>query len=711
MAFLRKSLPSLLVKVEEGAEIQISWKFDEVDAKFILPKFVNGFAVSIDHSDFHQSYFCPPNEQSVKIHHLPFMLPFAVTVKYVTEGHTEVTGHATFLRPLPEILPLSIEDCVVGQTQLKISWTCGERIHFPLLFAATLKQSSKVIRSIVTEKCSVIFNDLTPENSYLFSVHPVVDLSHLSEMEKDFAYHKVTREIGFHNLQVPLQDNYDLRFNFFDVTKDSFDVERVPESQIPKSGTVQGGHVIAFLGMYDVGKTYTLNKLTGCNLPSGKDETTMGISVKTIEDKSKKLTFLDTAGMHSPLQISASEQDDNEKTIQVKNKLVAKKSTERFLEDIVFELADYVVVVINDLTWPEQEYLEALRVRLSNSKRAQVLYVIHNLKTIERKDILHKVWDEQLKTNYHTNKTEDDGVTYYTSMVSYKNKGGTSLSQDVQTIRHLCLAKEGSEAGIAINDKMIRLLKSQIHHVIPTVNNFSIEKVLKCANQSITTVMGCRSKTSGGLELVYKQSLAAEDPGVEEPKKRRPATVVGKDRIKTTASVEENKTVVQSPKDIILGTFFFKGDSEDKKPERFLKNSLNFTQTGASMTTSDFEAKYDKYETEQDLIILIDVPGFVLVDSNNTSPDCPLWVWMKPRKGVDDTNELHVKGTRSKTETSSEKNNEKNEINRQFGTFHLVFKDDRWVWQKEVNYINGVLRLHFKRPDMEHLGFAPPEDE
>lgn len=126
--------------------------------------------------------------------------------------------------------------------------------------------------------------------------------------------------------------------------------------------------VISIQGLFNRGKTWIANKLCGTSLPSDFKVTTRGLSFMIPKtERSRNWIILDTAGTNSPVSDLA---DDS---------LVEKKISERLLQDLVFELSDIMIIVVNELTWPDQEYLHALHHRLAtSSKTFKQLFVIHN---------------------------------------------------------------------------------------------------------------------------------------------------------------------------------------------------------------------------------------------------------------------------------------------------------------------------------------------
>ena len=73
--------------------------------------------------------------------------------------------------------------------------------------------------------------------------------------------------------------------------------------------------------------------------------------------------------------------------MQVENELsvVEKEMSEHFIEDIIFELADYFLCVVNDFTSLDQRYLDKLTRNLQNSTKVfREVIVVHNCKARAR---------------------------------------------------------------------------------------------------------------------------------------------------------------------------------------------------------------------------------------------------------------------------------------------------------------------------------------
>jgi hypothetical protein len=101
--------------------------------------------------------------------------------------------------------------------------------------------------------------------------------------------------------------------------------------------------IVAVLGLFNRGKTHVLNQLAGIKLPSSKKLHTKGLSF--VDPSHLQWILLDTAGTNAPL---GRVQNDEEKA------LVQKRATEMFTQELAFAFADIIVVVVNELTWPDQ---------------------------------------------------------------------------------------------------------------------------------------------------------------------------------------------------------------------------------------------------------------------------------------------------------------------------------------------------------------------
>jgi hypothetical protein len=88
-----------------------------------------------------------------------------------------------------------------------------------------------------------------------------------------------------------------------------------------------------------------------------------------------------------------------------------------FLQELIFKLADILIVVVNDLTTPDQvfdikkkyiipqEYLQSINYICSKLSKDQnkEIFVVHNFRDTEKKEEAEKLWEVKKKINNHFN--------------------------------------------------------------------------------------------------------------------------------------------------------------------------------------------------------------------------------------------------------------------------------------------------------------------
>ncbi len=235
--------------------------------------------------------------------------------------------------------------------------------------------------------------------------------------------------------------------------------------------------VVSVVGLFDRGKTFLLNKLSGSQLPSSQRVHTKGISLKIPKGEGKGLNLasnivlFDTEGTNAPLSkvtlpptweeeweityraqrsgeegkrednvkqamevaglasidsapkalvtpsASAVGQDDGqlakawedgldsshggmtdadwelweeakeaararELTVLHEKAIIHKKVTENFLQNLIYTTSDVLVILVNELTWPDQQYIQAVCQYVQLHKLTCRIVIVHNFKTV-----------------------------------------------------------------------------------------------------------------------------------------------------------------------------------------------------------------------------------------------------------------------------------------------------------------------------------------
>ena len=237
------------------------------------------------------------------------------------------------------------------------------------------------------------------------------------------------------------------------------------------------GAVIAVVGLYDKGKTFVLNQLTGAQLPSGKKCTTKGLSFKHVNVEKTNFVLLDSAGSYSPVKVV------NELSV------AQKEATELFLLDLIFDLSDYFICVVNDFTSLDQRYLDKLTRGLQNSSKVfKEVIVVHNLKEVTSAQVLAHVWENQVTSIY------SGGNRMSTQVAAVNPETGKLEEKHVEWFktkysRHICLAHHDSPVGRSVNPWTISLLRYWLKSVfVPVDRKFSVVKaVIHHSNKKLST--------------------------------------------------------------------------------------------------------------------------------------------------------------------------------------------------------------------------------
>eukprot|EP01117_Protostelium_nocturnum_P012717 TRINITY_DN4694_c0_g1_i3.p1 TRINITY_DN4694_c0_g1~~TRINITY_DN4694_c0_g1_i3.p1 ORF type:complete len:606 (-),score=130.05 TRINITY_DN4694_c0_g1_i3:134-1882(-) len=255
---------------------------------------------------------------------------------------------------------------------------------------------------------------------------------------------------------------------------------------------------VTVLGYFDKGKTFLLNKLSGGNLENGNTITTRGISISVPRDPNCKLLMVDTAGTNSPIDTAllrrTKEQlgdlavnecprpsqyhsleesiamesmvDERDRVIAdlVREKaIVSKKAVEDFIQRCVLEIADIVVVVVNELTWGDQQIIEALNAYEIITKvggkfernRLQVI-VLHNYRETEDLHTAEALIKKYVVDCYSGEMLNEEVQTANgkCSIKHYQSHNGQC--------NHYFIAKEGSPAGAAMNEAAYLTIKNHL---------------------------------------------------------------------------------------------------------------------------------------------------------------------------------------------------------------------------------------------------------
>ena len=162
---------------------------------------------------------------------------------------------------------------------------------------------------------------------------------------------------------------------------------------------------IGVTGVGNKGKSFLLQKLANIELPTGTSIKTEGLSIRCpdIDSENQNIILLDSAGSETPLIEDSNFDFDkykgnpNELKEQLDNLARDKSLTETFLQNIIINESNMLLILVGNLTYQEQKLINKIKKESENTN--QSLYVIHNLQTfVERSQVENYIQETLLKS-------------------------------------------------------------------------------------------------------------------------------------------------------------------------------------------------------------------------------------------------------------------------------------------------------------------------
>ena len=235
---------------------------------------------------------------------------------------------------------------------------------------------------------------------------------------------------------------------------------------------------IGVMGNSKKGKSFILSKISKINFPSDQNIRTEGLSVKYPEleiHKNRKIAFLDSPGLDTPVLYSEyPKMDNNEKEI-IKENSREKLFTELFLQNYIINTCDILIIVVGILTDSEQKLLNRIKTENQRSKFKKPLYIIHNLITYTS---INQV-EEYIK-NYLLKCVTFHLEKVYININSEKQNNGEYFYEKNSkfNIYHLIYANEDSEAGNYYNNFTLNFIE-QSYMKVTDLKSFDIIESIK----------------------------------------------------------------------------------------------------------------------------------------------------------------------------------------------------------------------------------------
>jgi len=276
-----------------------------------------------------------------------------------------------------------------------------------------------------------------------------------------------------------------------------------------KKPVVWNGYAVGIIGQYDRGKSFILNNLCNVNFMSGYTVNTKGLSIKSMQGV-KKHVILDTAGLNSPVQVEIPV-ENNKNPLQ--DYFQKKKKTEDFITSLILKLADYMIIVVDGLSWQEQQMIFNVskhRYDRGHDQYSEV-FVVHNMKNItslpdlfmlfkQRCSLYEADDDEEDEEDEKDEKDEEDekdekdeemkkkelhGIRTDTVIVDKSEHAVEYFWSKSANARHVCL---GNHESMPLHNRIVfALLRKWIDTIVMKENHHK-EVTLKPVLEAIRSI-------------------------------------------------------------------------------------------------------------------------------------------------------------------------------------------------------------------------------
>eukprot|EP00004_Rigifila_ramosa_P017076 TRINITY_DN411_c0_g1_i1.p1 TRINITY_DN411_c0_g1~~TRINITY_DN411_c0_g1_i1.p1 ORF type:complete len:636 (-),score=132.76 TRINITY_DN411_c0_g1_i1:30-1904(-) len=282
-----------------------------------------------------------------------------------------------------------------------------------------------------------------------------------------------------------------------------------------RGAAVLKGHIVAIMGLRNVGKTWFVNKMCDTALPSGTVEATPGIGfVLPLRPSMKKqvpLIFMDSPGTNAPVRTLSSDLKASQR--EISNRMVSNQ----VISEIMIRNGEHVVVVVQHISHQDQLLIHRLlqyrdqRNETLRSSKEQGSSETHELGPIV---VLHNLMNA---------KTVAEGRAQFEKVADLYSEVETLFFEPTyrhfhfNTQRHIYLINDESREGAAFNEAQI----AQIQHWLtatPGQSTFSniVHNVCQVVNEVLPSYIVAGSQdVATPVPVVYPEGLVCPRPAAK----------------------------------------------------------------------------------------------------------------------------------------------------------------------------------------------------
>ena len=218
------------------------------------------------------------------------------------------------------------------------------------------------------------------------------------KLKKEIERLKKIDELTYLN-DVKYKDVYDITININsikDLKEKGWDIKFAPKGEDNyKKYKNEELIKIGVIGNNNKGKSFLLSKISKIDLLTGSSINTQGLSIKYPDSKGgigKNLILLDSFGLEKPI-LTKNDKKDNLKEFQ--DDIRDKMMTELFLENLIINISDILLVVVGQLTFSEQLLINKIKEECKKQNKGKI-FIVHNLQEFFTKEQIEEYIENTL---------------------------------------------------------------------------------------------------------------------------------------------------------------------------------------------------------------------------------------------------------------------------------------------------------------------------
>ena len=388
---------------------------------------------------------------------------------------------------------------------------------------------------------------------------------------------------------------------------------------------------VGVLGLFNGGKTFLLNQLTGLELPSSKRVATRGISMRRAAlGGCTDAMLLDTEGLFAPVQGFP----------EAPGAMAERQETEGLVETLTVRLADYVIYVVDDFTSVDQRAVYRLARQVADRRRGggfAELIVVHNFRTVADPVTLEHMWRTQV-VDLH-----DGGEELSCLMpVMAKGAGGGAGSGAVaqqgpqepqgpqhttvrvrwfktEWVRHLALVQQSSGLGVTLNRATVALLHQWLQSAYvpaaagrPPLFSQMVSACEAVVSESIKRPVRLAVEPSADATVRFVRAVPAapEDTAMDAPRRRAAAArqQEAASGARPAAGEDASEAAAAAPR--VSPPTAPTTSAEPAPPRAYVEPPLQLLSAGGG----DWLPHVDLSEGPRAFVVLVDLPSLAATD-------------------------------------------------------------------------------------------------